>query len=344
MVWPRSASRAVTTLVVVGGMIGASLPGEVMAAAWSAPEPLAPASLAAPLVVGAVGVVGASTSPAAEGQSQGNAPSGQFQRQSRQSQQQAGPRGDDDDDLDDDPFFADDEPSPALAPSPAPVVEGPTVVEIEVPEGYEVEYEIVEEGAQTAPQRVAPAPAPVPPPVVAQPPAPVPRATSPKSTRSPMTTVELRARRPVVVERYDRQRGEWVVVCRTSCTAEVPRGSLMRVRADRRDDIPASKSFRLPSDRDHLSLDIRPGSREKRAAGIGLAILSATGVITGVAMIRDTALYADRETRTYEGYLVGGMAAITLIAGVAMAVTGKTRVRERATGQRLALLPAGVAF
>ncbi|MEZ4383706.1 MAG: hypothetical protein R3A79_20410 [Nannocystaceae bacterium] len=322
-----------------------------MAAAW-APTRDAAAPQPAPLVGGALLVFSAADSLDTPGQSQSQSPGGgQSQSQSRQSQRQALPDDDDDLDIDDDPFFADEPPPAVVAPAPV-IVADPVeeVVEIEVPEGYEVEYEIIEEGAapvapaQPAPAPVQPAPAPqvyAPAPVPAAPPMPP---VPPPSVAPAMTTVDLHAERAAPIERYDRAIGVWVPVCVAPCRARVPAGSTLRVRADRRHDLARSGRYRLDSDRERVALDVRAGSRQKRAAGIGLAILSATGVGTGLMMVRNTTHYSDPARRSYEGYIVMGMAAVTMIAGVGMALSSKSRLRERKAKGRVAMLPMGVAF
>ncbi|MCA9663903.1 MAG: hypothetical protein KC486_36595, partial [Myxococcales bacterium] len=115
------SARCVAAAVVVG-LVGVSLPTEVMAAAW-APGVDATRPQPAPLAGGALTIFSASDAAleldAAPGQSQSQSPGGgQSQSQSRQSQRQALPDDDDDLDIDDDPFFA-DEPA-AVAPA-APV-------------------------------------------------------------------------------------------------------------------------------------------------------------------------------------------------------------------------------
>ena len=61
-------------------------------------------------------------------------------------------------------------------------------------------------------------------------------------------------------------------------------------------------------------------------------------------MVRNTTKYVDPNRRTYEGYLVIGMATLTMIAGISMALSGKSRLRERRADKRVAMIPMGVAF
>ena len=71
--------------------------------------------------------------------------------------------------------------------------------------------------------------------------------------------------------------------------------------------------------------------------------LRASGVAAGVLMIRNTEIYDGPAGRSYEGAAVAGMATITLIAGVVLAVTGKTRIRE-GLHRRVSMIPGGVRF
>jgi len=341
----KLSARCIAT-VAVAGLIAQATPAEVMAASW------APTSASAfemtPLATGALGVAGASSmfvvAAPEDGQSQsqsGGRPQiegGQSQTQSGQSQTQALPDPDDDLEIEDDPFFADEPgkvPAPA-APAPTPTL-APEVIEIEVPDGYGVEVEIVDGSETSAPAIAEPAPTPM---VISPTPAIVPMA----SVAAPvtMTAVELRSRRHVPVERFDDRIDGWVHVCVAPCRAQVPAGSLLRVPSSGDHDVSGSRVLRLDRDDAAVSLDIHAGSRKQRRAGFGLAAISASGVATGAIMVRNTATYADPARRSYEGLLVVGMAAITLVAGVGMALAGKTRIRE--SRRRVALLPNGVAF
>ncbi len=313
-----------------------------MAAAWS-PSQGGAAYVQAPIAAGAVGYLGVAMSTA-----QGP---GQSQTQRGQSQQQALPDPDDDLDIDDDPFFADEPaavPAPVAAPTPAPAAAPrEEVIEIEVPEGYEVEYEIID-GETTATVVPAPTLQPAPPaapitaPVVAPTlaPRPAPVASAPAL---PMTTVDLRSRQPAAVERYDERRGSWVPVCVAPCRAEVPAGSLLRVPKDRDHDVSRSRAFRLDKERDWMTLDVDPGSLKQRRAGVGAALISATGVAAGLIMIRNTEYYGGHAGRSYEGAAVAGMASITLVAGVVLAATGRSKIRK-GDASRVALIPGGIAF
>lgn len=311
-----------------------------MAAAWS-PSQGGAAYVQAPIAAGVVGYLGVAMSTA-----QGP---GQSQTQRGQSQQQALPDPDDDLDIDDDPFFA-DEPevtAPVAAPAPAPAAAPrEEVIEIEVPEGYEVEYEIID-GETSATVVPAPTVEPVAPPVTAPSVTPTlaPRAlpVRPAEVAPRMTSLELRSREPAAVERYDQRRGAWVPVCVAPCRAQVPAGSLLRVPKDRHHDVSGSRTFRLDQDRASATLDIKAGSRKQRLAGIGAALISASGVAAGALMIRNTEIYDGYAGRSYEGAAVVGMASITLIAGIVLAVKGKSRIRE-GRRSRVAMIPGGVAF
>ncbi len=348
----KLSARCLSTALVVG-LIGATLPAEVMAAAW------APGSTISfegpPLAAGTIGVADGSmlaasviTSSAAP-QSQSQSPEGgQSQSQGGQSQHQALPDRDDDLEIEDDPFFA-DEPSPVAAPRSPVLVPAPApseqVIEIEVPEGYSVEYEIVDGQSTTLTPATPATPAtPVTPAMPLAPAAPPVRAAPVRVVAPAMTTVDLRSRQKVAVERFDTQLGEWIPLCFAPCRAMVPAGSQLRVPSDRARDHSRSARFQLPEDSRSLALDVRAGSRKQRRAGIGLAVLSATGVAMGAVMVRNTTSYADPARRSYEGYLVVGMAAITLIAGVGMAVGGKSRIRRSRSGGRVALRAGGLSF
>lgn len=317
-----------------------------MAAAWSPSQGIA-AYEQAPIAAGVVGYLGVAMSTA-----QGP---GQSQTQRGQSQQQALPDPDDDLDIDDDPFFA-DEPeavaaptaaptaAPAAAPAAAPREE---VIEIVVPEGYEVEYEIID-GETSATVVPAPTVEPVVAPPVAAPtvtPTLAPRAlpVRPAEAAPRMTSLDLRSDEPAAVERYDQRRGAWVPVCVAPCRAQVPAGSLLRVPKDRDHDVSGSRTFRLGEDRASATLDIKAGSRKQRLAGIGAALISASGVAAGALMIHNTEIYDGYAGRSYEGAAVVGMASITLIAGIVLAVKGKSRIRE-GRRSRVAMIPGGVAF
>jgi len=315
-----------------------------MAAAWSPSQGLAVYEQA-PIAAGVVGYLGVALSTA-----QG-APGGQSQTQRSQSQEQALPDPDDDLEIDDDPFFADEPETVAAPASAAAPASGAApqeeVIEIEVPEGYVVEYEIVDGDASAtvvpAPTLQPAAPAPVAAPSVIPTVAPRAVPVRPAEVTPAMTSLELRSRKPAAVERYDRRRGGWVPVCVAPCRAEVPAGSLLRVPKDRNHDVSGSRTFRLDEDRASVRLDIKPGSRKQRWAGVGAALISASGVAAGALMIHNTVIYDGPAGRSYEGAAVVGMASITLIAGVVLAVTGKSRIRE-GRSSRVAMIPGGVAF
>ncbi|MEZ4454070.1 MAG: hypothetical protein R3B09_31740 [Nannocystaceae bacterium] len=331
-------------------MVTVTLPAE--AASWSAPRPSAPASVS----VGALGVLGFLTGDGDAlvdpTQSQRQTPEGgQSQSQSRQSQSQRAPAPDRDDD-DDDAFFDEVAGDESVVYEEAPeVVE--EVIEIEVPEGYTVEYEILEEGGvRVLRPRLVPAPGskapptPTPPAAPPQPPSQPPSQpqVAPAAAPAPTPTVEVSFHSPtrLLVQRFVPTTGAWVDVCWAPCRAYVPRDASLRTA--RKHDIPKSKPFRLHGDRDRHALVIRPGSRQQQGAGIGVALLSMVGMVTGAVMVDATARFADHDRRSYEGYLVLGMASVTYVAGIAMAIANRTAVREAPKGRRLALIPGGVAF
>lgn len=331
-------------MLVAGGMMTVSLPAE--AAMWGLTRPTTPASIH----IGVLGVVGADTDDAAEPtqrQSQGPE-AGQSQTQSRQSQTQRSPAPRDDDD-DDDAFF--DEVYSDEAPAEPEVIE--EVIEIEVPEGSVVEYEIYEEGGvrvvrpRIVPAPPAPTPAPVitpapaPPPAAAPPPAPRPVA-APSPRAAPTVEVAFRSPTHLEIQRFNQATSEWINVCWAPCKARVPKDAILRV--GRGGDVPRSRPFMLPEEGRQHAVVIEPGSRRQRSAGIGIAALSSFGLITGAVMVDATARFEDRSRRSYEGYVVLGMAGLTFIAGVAMAASNRTKVREGREGRRLALLPGGFAF
>ncbi|HFE46659.1 MAG TPA: hypothetical protein ENJ18_14385 [Nannocystis exedens] len=296
-----------------------------------------------PLAAGTIGIaeeltIASSVITAGAPQSQSQSPKGgQSQSQGGQSQEQALPDPDDDLEIEDDPFFA-DEPSPVVAPqapieAPAPSEQ---VIEIEVPEGYSVEYEIVEDPATPA--------TPATPAVPLVPAVPSVRAQPARKAAPSMTIVNLRSWGRVAVERFDAERGHWVPVCVAPCRARVPAGSQLRVPSDRAYDQSRSARFELPKDSRQLALDVRAGSRKQRRAGIGLALMSATGVAAGAIMLGNTAYYEDPARRSYEGFVVAGMGAVTLIAGIGMAIAGKSRIRKSRADARVALRAGGLSF
>lgn len=328
MAGPRPVPRVLAHLVahlVALGIASAGVPAE----AWAAARP------AASVHVGALGVLGLA------------APREQAQSQPGQSQRQAMPDDDDDEDeLGEAPVV--------VAPPGEVEAPGERVIEVEVGPGEVVEIEVdgerrVIEGPplqqaptlrptpSTAPRRAAP-PVEPPPPVfeVAR-----PRVESP--VRKDMVSVRIASPTRMILEM--RAGAGWRPLCGTPCSVEVPRDAELRVSPrDNRKDTPASRSFHVPDDRASVDLVVRPGSKQQRGGGVGLALLSAAGILTGAVMVEGAARYSPPGQRTYEGYIVVGLASLTFALGVGMAVTGRTRVVERRTKNRLALVPGGVAF
>lgn len=336
-------------MLVAGGMVTISLPAE--AAMVSLSRPATPASVQVGVLGIALGIGDFAAADQVPGQSQHQSPEGgQSQTQSRQSQTQRSPAPDRDDD--DDAFFEEEAHVEVAeeaeeAPAEPEVIE--EVIEIEVPEGSSVEYEIYEEGGVRVvrPRVVPPPAAPSPPPVTIAPaPAPVPAPPAPVAARPPRPTptveVSFHSSTHLEVQRFDPAARQWVNVCWAPCKARVPKDATLRIA--RSGDIPRSRPFSLPAERDRHALVIDAGSRRQRGAGIGIAALSSFGLVTGAVMIDATARFDDRSRRSYEGYVVLGMATLTFIAGVAMAASNRTKVREAPKGRRLALLPGGFAF
>lgn len=325
----RRPAPRVLALFVALGIASAGVPAE----AWAAARP------AASVHVGALGVLGFGAA----------APHEQSQSQPGHSQRQSLPDDDDDDDLGE---------APVLVAPPGEVVEAPgeRIIEVEVGPGEVVEIEVdgvrrVIEGPPVSapPPVVRPTPerAPrgaTPPPVELPPPAfegPRPRVES--SVRK--DTVSVRIASPTRMTLEMRVGEGWRPLCGTPCSVEVPRDAELRVSPrDNRKDTPVSRSFRVPDDRASIDLVVRPGSKQQRGGGVGLALLSAAGILTGAVMVEGSARYSPPGQRTYEGYIVVGLASLTFALGVGMAVTGRTRVIERKSKNRLALVPGGVAF
>lgn len=270
----------------------------------------------------------------------------QSQQQPRQSQQQTLPEDDDDDDERDDG-----------ATLPAPEATTPREIIIDAPPGARVDVHdrdgvievIIDESPSPSPSPPQPAPAsaaalpatPAAPPAT---PAAPPLVDAPTQPPPAMVTVRLSAPERMNLERW--VDGAWQRLCASPCQHLVPQGAALRVTpaAGKRSRAPASRVFHAPHDRSAIHLTVRPGDREQRAGGVGLALISAGGIASGLLMIDATARFEDRDRRSYEGFIVLGLASLTFLTGVAMAATGRTQVRELKSGRRLALIPGGAAF
>ena len=140
----------------------------------------------------------------------------------------------------------------------------------------------------------------------------------------------------------------WRRVCVAPCRAEVAAGTALRATAPAGRgplwDMPTSRPYAVPEDGGAIDLTVKPGSRQQRAGGAGLAILSGAGVAIGLAMLRTSGSLDPPSRRSYEGAIVVGMASLTLITGVAMVVSGRTRIAPAKAPRRVALAPGGLAF
>jgi len=262
----------------------------------------------------------------------------QSQQQSRQSQQQTLP---DDDDDDDDDTLHHSVPVADPAAPPEILIEAPPGARVEVQRRHGLIEVLIDE----APPQPPPQPRAAPSPAHAHAAAGPPLTPSPAQP-PPAQLVELRLRSP---ERMNLERwvdGAWRHICASPCQIRVPQGADLRVTpaAGKRSRAPASRVFHLPPDRAAVDLTVRPGDREQRAGGLGLAFLSTGGLAAGLLMVDATARFDDRSRRSYEGYIVLGLASLTFLTGVAMAATGRTQVREVKSGRRLAWIPGGAAF
>lgn len=157
------------------------------------------------------------------------------------------------------------------------------------------------------------------------------------------TSVQLRASEPVAVERYDRQRGEWLMVCVAPCQASVPVGSRLRVPADVRHDVAGSRRFRLHEGLRAATIDVRSGSVKQRAAGAGIALMSMVGVISGIRMLLNARGFDVPDLRANEGYYLIPISTVFVAIGVGITVVGKSRLRQSRPG-RVAAVPGGIAF
>lgn len=159
----------------------------------------------------------------------------------------------------------------------------------------------------------------------------------------PMTALELRARSRVSVERYDLTLGEWVLVCVAPCRADVPRGSQLRVPRDRGHDVPGLKRLRLDEARSEVKISVRGGSLKQSWAGVGVSLLSLTGVIAGAGMLYATREHRDSASRTDESVYLIAAASVMLAIGVGITIAGRSRIRA-GRPRRTPRVPGAIAF
>jgi hypothetical protein len=269
----------------------------------------------------------------------------QSQQQSRQSQQQTLPDDDDDDD-DDERDDGATLPAPEATPPREIIIDAPPGARVDVHDRDGVIEVLIDESASSSPSPSLPQPAPAAAAAAAPPVTPTapPLADAPTQPPPAMVTVRLSAPERMNLERW--VDGAWQRLCASPCQHLVPQGAELRVTpaAGKRSRAPASRVFHAPHDRRAIHLTVRPGDREQRAGGVGLALISAGGIASGLLMVDATARFEDRDRRSYEGFIVLGLASLTFLTGVAMAATGRTQVRELKSGRRLALIPGGAAF
>ena len=159
----------------------------------------------------------------------------------------------------------------------------------------------------------------------------------------PMTSLELRARSRVAVERYDLTLGEWVLVCVAPCRADVPRGSQLRVPRDRSHDVPGLKRLRLGGERSEATISVRGGSLKQSWAGVGVSLLSLTGVIAGAGMLYTSKEFTGSISRSDESVYLISAASIMLAIGVGITIAGRSRIRA-GRPRRTPRVPGAIAF